>query len=124
MASAHAAWALGSATPFFIAGIAQLVEHHLAKVGVAGSSPVSRSEGGDGEGRAPRFWRRSQVVRQRSAKPLPYHLATPQMIDMTKDNAETRPRSTVGSTTVGRLTLQGGSSKVLGPIRRLCALAA
>jgi hypothetical protein len=25
------------------AGIAQLVEHHLAKVGVAGSSPVSRS---------------------------------------------------------------------------------
>ena len=28
---------------FFLAGIAQLVEHHLAKVGVAGSSPVSRS---------------------------------------------------------------------------------
>jgi hypothetical protein len=27
---------------FFLAGIAQLVEHHLAKVGVAGSSPVSR----------------------------------------------------------------------------------
>ena len=27
----------------FLAGIAQLVEHHLAKVGVAGSSPVSRS---------------------------------------------------------------------------------
>jgi hypothetical protein len=27
-----------------IAGIAQLVEHNLAKVGVAGSSPVSRSE--------------------------------------------------------------------------------
>ena len=26
-----------------IAGIAQLVEHNLAKVGVAGSSPVSRS---------------------------------------------------------------------------------
>ena len=26
------------------AGIAQLVEHNLAKVGVAGSSPVSRSE--------------------------------------------------------------------------------
>ena len=26
-----------------IAGIAQLVEHDLAKVGVAGSSPVSRS---------------------------------------------------------------------------------
>ncbi len=25
------------------AGIAQLVEHNLAKVGVAGSSPVSRS---------------------------------------------------------------------------------
>ena len=31
-----------------VAGIAQLVEHNLAKVGVAGSSPVSRScdEGG------------------------------------------------------------------------------
>ena len=29
-----------------IAGIAQLVEHDLAKVGVAGSSPVSRSNGG------------------------------------------------------------------------------
>jgi hypothetical protein len=31
--------------PFFVsdAGIAQLVEHNLAKVGVAGSSPVSRS---------------------------------------------------------------------------------
>ena len=28
------------------AGIAQLVEHNLAKVGVAGSSPVSRSRGG------------------------------------------------------------------------------
>jgi hypothetical protein len=27
-----------------IAGIAQLVEHDLAKVGVAGSSPVSRSD--------------------------------------------------------------------------------
>jgi hypothetical protein len=26
-----------------VAGIAQLVEHNLAKVGVAGSSPVSRS---------------------------------------------------------------------------------
>ena len=31
---------------FFFAGIAQLVEHHLAKVGVAGSSPVSRFEEG------------------------------------------------------------------------------
>jgi hypothetical protein len=27
-----------------IAGVAQLVEHDLAKVGVAGSSPVSRSK--------------------------------------------------------------------------------
>ena len=73
------------------AGIAQLVEHHLAKVGVAGSSPVSRSclqavQGrcGCGSatvpaqepplGRRPRSRalscrRRSQVVRQRSAKP-------------------------------------------------------
>ena len=30
-------------TVFLNAGIAQLVEHNLAKVGVAGSSPVSRS---------------------------------------------------------------------------------
>ena len=29
--------------PWDFAGIAQLVEHNLAKVGVAGSSPVSRS---------------------------------------------------------------------------------
>ena len=28
--------------PWDFAGIAQLVEHNLAKVGVAGSSPVSR----------------------------------------------------------------------------------
>ena len=33
------------------AGIAQLVEHNLAKVGVAGSSPVSRSAGQDEEHR-------------------------------------------------------------------------
>jgi hypothetical protein len=34
-----------------IAGIAQLVEHNLAKVGVAGSSPVSRFQlkGGTGD---------------------------------------------------------------------------
>ena len=31
----------------YYAGIAQLVEHNLAKVGVAGSSPVSRSVGGE-----------------------------------------------------------------------------
>ena len=35
----------GAAEPLHSAhaGIAQLVEHNLAKVGVAGSSPVSRS---------------------------------------------------------------------------------
>ena len=33
------------------AGIAQLVEHNLAKVGVAGSSPVSRSGARKGSGR-------------------------------------------------------------------------
>ena len=41
------------------AGVAQLVEPHVANVIVASSSLVSRSF----------FWRRSQVVRQRSAKP-------------------------------------------------------
>src|SRR5262245_32273977 len=35
------AWVLGWDSR--VAGIAQLVEHNLAKVGVAGSSPVSRS---------------------------------------------------------------------------------
>ena len=55
-----------------IAGIAQLVEHHLAKVGVAGSSPVSRScKAGMGSALvgSPFFWRRGQVVRQRTANP-------------------------------------------------------
>ncbi len=66
------------------AGIAQLVEHHLAKVGVAGSSPVSRSDftgrlrsGGPPRGvwgrivsQSPPHRRRGQVVRQRTANPL------------------------------------------------------
>ncbi len=55
------------------AGIAQLVERNLAKVEVAGSNPVSRSSL-----RAARLFslivmilrQGSQVVRQRSAKPL------------------------------------------------------
>ena len=36
-------FAVGRERLFVFAGIAQLVEHNLAKVGVAGSSPVSRS---------------------------------------------------------------------------------
>ena len=47
------------------AGIAQLVERNLAKVDVAGSSPVSRSSFLD---TAISERRHSQVVRQRSAK--------------------------------------------------------
>jgi hypothetical protein len=43
-----------------LSGNNSVVEYDLAKVGVAGSNPVSRSIF---------FWRRSQVVRQRSAKP-------------------------------------------------------
>ena len=43
-------------------GSSSVVEHHLAKVGVAGSNPVFRSN--------LIFRRHSQVVRQRSAKPL------------------------------------------------------
>ena len=43
---------LGDVSSFSVAshhaGIAQLVEHNLAKVGVAGSSPVSRSWGEGG----------------------------------------------------------------------------
>ena len=39
---------LGTAEPRLgsHADVAQLVEHHLAKVGVAGSSPVARARGG------------------------------------------------------------------------------
>ena len=44
-----------------LSGNNSVVEYDLAKVGVAGSNPVSRSIF---------FGRRSQVVRQRSAKPL------------------------------------------------------
>ena len=46
------------------ADVAHLVERHLAKVEVAGSSPVIRSN------LYSNLWRYSQVVRQRSAKPL------------------------------------------------------
>ena len=38
------------------AGIAQLVEHNLAKVGVAGSNPVSRSRREQREGPRGPFW--------------------------------------------------------------------
>ena len=59
--------------------MAQLVEHHLAKVRVAGSNPVVRSIVLDElvgkptsslEDKTP-GWRRGQVVRQRPAKPSP-----------------------------------------------------
>ena len=47
-----------------VAGIAQLVEHNLAKVGVAGSSPVSRSAGGSAA--LSRFvWRSENVLGKR-----------------------------------------------------------
>ena len=54
------------------AGVAHLVERHLAKVEVAGSSPVARSTN---ESRSKEqlllfsIWRHSQVVRHGSAKP-------------------------------------------------------
>ena len=45
-------WFAGLVFAYYIcnpfAGIAQLVEHDLAKVGVAGPSPVSRSKGEEG----------------------------------------------------------------------------
>ena len=61
------------------ADMAQLVEHHLAKVGVAGSNPVVRSRMLEGRSlkaglftsSPPLEWRRGQVVRQRPAKPSP-----------------------------------------------------
>ena len=51
--------------------MAQLVEHNLAKVGVAGSSPVVRSIAFPDRLGGPFFRRSGQVVRQRPAKPLP-----------------------------------------------------
>ena len=52
--------------------MAQLVEHHLAKVGVAGSNPVVRSMHSSGRfSPALLIWRRGQVVRHGPAKPLP-----------------------------------------------------
>lgn len=49
------------------ADVAQLVEHHLAMVRVAGSNPVVRSEPDrPGPGGS---WRHGRVVRQGSAKP-------------------------------------------------------
>ena len=51
------------------AGVAHLVERHLAKVEVAGSSPVTRSKQIRNASRVPYFIRyRGQVVRQESAK--------------------------------------------------------
>ena len=51
------------------AGVAHLVERHLAKVEVAGSSPVTRSKQIRNAHRVPYFIRyRGQVVRQESAK--------------------------------------------------------
>ena len=49
-----------------LCGNSSVVERHLAKVNVAGSSLVSRSKYSS----ALFFWRYSQVVRQGSAKPL------------------------------------------------------
>ena len=54
-----------------IADLAHLVERDLAKVEVAGSSPVIRSKNSPREYRGENIIRRhSQAVRQRSAKPL------------------------------------------------------
>ena len=51
------------------AGVAHLVERHLAKVEVAGSSPVTRSKQIRNAQGVPYFIRyRGQVVRQESAK--------------------------------------------------------
>ena len=55
----------------FSAALAHLVERHLAKVEVASSSLVSRSIWRCGKYCSAKIlWCRSQVVRQRSAKPL------------------------------------------------------
>ena len=48
------------------AKVAQLVEHHVANVRVVGSNPIFRSSRPLVE--ALLFWRRTQVVREQSAK--------------------------------------------------------
>ena len=91
------------------AGIAQLVEHNLAKVGVAGSSPVSRSGGASRQeaGRRPlSFWRRSQVVRQRSAKP-PFGGSNP-------PGASEKPAAPFGAAGFS-LSVRGGSNRRFEP---------
>src|SRR5699024_8228867 len=55
------------ASPAISCGSSSVVEHHLAKVGVAGSNPVFRSI----VSFKTIYWRYSQVVRQRSVKPSP-----------------------------------------------------
>ena len=51
----------------FFAKVAQLVEHHVANVRVVGSNPIFRSMG---LFKRPYYfiWRRTQVVREQSAK--------------------------------------------------------
>ncbi len=67
-------------TTYQHADMAQLVEHHLAKVRVAGSNPVVRSivcqelvgkPASSYQDKKTPGWRRGQVVRQRPAKPSP-----------------------------------------------------
>ena len=76
------------------ADLAHLVERDLAKVEVAGSSPVIRSTDGHEKLRARNFIRRhSQAVRQRSAKPLsPVRIwvVPPRRVDKKDANRKTR----------------------------------
>ena len=50
----------------YFAKVAQLVEHHVANVRVVGSNPIFRSRP---LFRGLKFWRRTQAVRERFAKP-------------------------------------------------------
>ena len=87
-----------------------MVEHHLAKVRVAGSSPVSRSGGGVAACRRCPLsrWRRGQVVRQRTANPL-----SPVRIRAAPLTGVIWRRS--GSHEPGRFRTQGGRGAA-GPI--------
>lgn len=71
-ANVHSRNAVSNSTPGSSADVAQLVAHHLAKVRVAGSNPVIRSEGSRSQesspGSIPFRWS-GRVVRQRPAKP-------------------------------------------------------
>ena len=73
----------GQGRPREHADVAQLVEHHLAKVRVAGSNPVVRSEGPSS---AASHWWSGREARQRPAKPCTrVQIPSPPLVSVSGD---------------------------------------